>query len=153
GITLGANGGGFDQTVTWTWSGPIAGTSGGSLTQSGTGTTILSSTASSYNGATAITAGSIQNGASEVIPNTSALSVSSGATWNLNNFNETVGSIAGAGSVTLGTGNVTAGGDNTSTTFSGTFTGSGLVTKNGSGAWTLSGNSASFTGGVTLNAG
>ena len=52
-----------------------------------------------------------------------------GATFNLNNFAETIGSLAGAGNVTLGTGILTAGGDNSSTTFSGVMSGTGRADK------------------------
>jgi autotransporter-associated beta strand protein len=100
-----------------------------SLTQSSSGKLILSG-ANTYSGATTISAGTLQLGASGVIPDGSALTVASGATFNLAGFSETVGSLAGAGTVSstaAGTPTLTAGGNNTSTTFSG-------VIQNGSAA-------------------
>ena len=38
-----------------------------------------------------------------VLQNTNAVTVNAGATFNLNNFAETIGSLRGAGNVTLGT--------------------------------------------------
>ncbi|WP_155487144.1 autotransporter-associated beta strand repeat-containing protein, partial [Vibrio harveyi] len=66
----------------------------------------------------------------------------------LNGFNQTIGSLTGAGSVTLGAATLTAGGDNSSTPFSGTITGTGGLTKTGTGTLTLSGANGYF--GATL---
>ena len=63
-----------------------------------------------YTGATIINAGTLTLGAANRIADVSAVTVAGGATFNLNNFSETVGSLAGAGNVTLGTGTLTAGG-------------------------------------------
>jgi autotransporter-associated beta strand protein len=73
----------------------------------------------------------------------------------LASLSETVGSIAGAGSITFGTNaakTFTAGGDNSSTTFSGVMSGSSSFTKTGSGTLTLSGDN-SYTGATTASAG
>lgn len=127
-----------------------------SLTKNGAGTWTLSG-ANSYTGATTISSGILRLGAAGVVPDASALSVA--GTFDLNGFSETVGSISGAGSITssaAGTLTLTAGGDNTSTTFSGAISNgsatSVALVKNGSGALTLS-TSNSYTGGTTLNAG
>ena len=70
-----------------------------------------------------------------------------------------VGSIEGSGAVFLGANNLTVGGNNLSTTFSGVIQDGGLnggiggsVTKIGSGKLTLSGANT-YTGGTTINAG
>ena len=84
-----------------TFSGVMSGTGG--LTKQGTGTFILSG-ANTYTGATTINAGTAQLGAADRIANTSAVTVAGGATFDLNNFIETIGSLGGAGNVTLGTG-------------------------------------------------
>ena len=73
------------------------------------------------------------SGAADRIANTSAVTVAGGATFDLNNFAETIGSLAGAGNVTLGTGILTAGGNNTSTAYSGVVSGTGGLTKAGHG--------------------
>ena len=58
---------------------------------------------------------------------TSAVSVVSTSTFDLNGFNQSVGSISGAGTITNtgGAATLTTGGDNTSTTFSGQLTAKG----------------------------
>src|SRR5262249_5796603 len=67
-----------------------------------------------------------------------ALTVATGANFDLNNFTQSIGSLAGAGSVTLGTGTLITGNDNTSTDFSGVITGVGRLTKRSTGHKTLS---------------
>jgi autotransporter-associated beta strand repeat len=92
-------------------------TGGGTLSLSGT---------SEYSGATKVEQGTLQAGATDSFSANSAHTVSLGATLDLNNFDETIGSLAGAGDVTLGTGTLTTGGDNSSsTTFSGVISGNG----------------------------
>jgi autotransporter-associated beta strand protein len=62
--------------------------------------------------------------------------------------NETAGSLAGAGNVTLNA-NLTLGEDAT-TAVSGDMSGAGLLTKGGTGTLTLSGDNSSFSGGVSI---
>ena len=113
---------------------------------------MLLSGANTYTGATAINAGTLQLGAANRIPDTSAVTVAGGATFDLNSFSEIVGSIAGAGNITLGTATLTAGGNNTSTTFSGPLSGTGGLTKAGTGVLTLSGANT-YSGATTINGG
>jgi len=94
----------------------------------------------------------LQAGAVNALSPFSAFTVTSGATLALNNFNQSIGSLAGAGSVTLGAATLTSGNDNTSTTFSGVISGAGGLTKIGSGALMLSGIS-SYSGATAVNAG
>ena len=70
----------------------------------------------------------------------------------LNGHDQTIGSLAGAGAVTLGAATLTAGNDGTSTTFSGSLSGTGGLTKVGAGTLALSGTS-SLTGATTINGG
>ncbi|NDG11455.1 MAG: autotransporter domain-containing protein, partial [Actinobacteria bacterium] len=105
-----------------------------------------------YTGTTRVSGGTLQLGAADRIANTSALLVDTGATFDANNNADTVGSLAGAGSVSLGSATLTAGGDGTSTIFSGTMTGSGGLTKAGAGTLTISGSPA-YTGATTISAG
>jgi outer membrane autotransporter protein len=127
----------------------ISGT--GAFQQNGAGTTILTA-ANTYTGATTVNAGTLQAGAVNTFAPGSAFTVVSGATLNLASFNQTIGSLAGAGSVALGSATLTSGTDNTSTTFSGTISGTGSLTKIGSGTLTLSGANT-YSGGTTLAAG
>ncbi len=124
---------------------------GGSITKAGPGTLVLAGL-NTYGGSTTVNAGTLRAGLANTLPSTTALTVASGATFNLSGFNQTAGSLAGAGSVTLGAAAFTLGGANTSTTFSGPISGAGSLTKNGTGTQTLSGTN-SFTGGLTVNAG
>jgi autotransporter-associated beta strand protein len=132
------------------------GTGTGGLTKDGAGTLTVSG-ANTFTGATTINAGTLALGASNTLSASTAVTVASGATFNLNSNTQTVGSIAGAGSILIGTGQLLAGGDNSSTAFSGTLGGTGTFTKQGSGQLTFSGNidaGNSFAGGtVALNAG
>ena len=73
---------------------------GGLLQKYGAGTLILSNTGSSYTGGTYIYGGSLQLGASNVIPDTSTVYTASGASFDLNGFSETVGGISGSGTIT-----------------------------------------------------
>jgi autotransporter-associated beta strand protein len=121
------------------WNGAISGV--GSLTKAGTGTLVLGAS-NSYGGSTTINQGTLRLAAGERIPNGSAVTVNSAATFDLNGYSETIGSLAGAGNVTLGSGNLTTGGNNGSTTFSGIISGSGGLTKEGTGTMTLTGSNS-----------
>lgn len=136
--------------------GDIGGTAG--LTVSGGGTLILSSIDNSYIGPTTIAAGTtVSLAASEVIPDTSAVSIAAAALLNTSTFNETVGSISGAGTITVGSGKtLAAGGDDSSTPFTGVIQGAGgSIAKNGLGTLSLT-NTNTFGGAgssVAVNAG
>ena len=135
----------------------VIGGAGTSLTKLGSGTLMLSG-ANAYTGATNINAGTLALGAANRINDASAVTVASGATFDLGSFGETIGSLAGAGTVTKSgatASTLAVGGNNTSTTFSGviqqTGTGALSLTKNGTGTLTLSGNNT--YGGTTISAG
>ena len=106
-----------------------------------------------YTGATNITSGTLRyaQGANR-ISDSSAVTVAAGATYDLNNLNDTIGSLAGAGNVTLGTATLTTGVDNTSTAFSGVMSETGNLVKEGNGTFTLSNNNT-YTGATTVNNG
>lgn len=120
----------------------------GRIEKLGSGTQTLSG-ANTYTGETVITVGELKLGASEVIPNLSAVTVN--GTLNLNSFSETVGSITGSGYID----NKTGGGspvfkfgiDNTTTALAGVLkntTGTMNVTKTGTGKIYLDGNNTYY---------
>ncbi len=147
----------FNRTgVAVTYGGVVSGT--GTLTQAGTNTLTLSGS-NTYTGATTVSAGTLQAGATNALAQTSAYTVASGAILALNNFDEIIGSLAGAGTVTNGGAaarTLTTGGDATSTAFSGVIQNgaAGLtnLTKAGAGTFTLSGDNT-YTGTTTIGAG
>jgi autotransporter-associated beta strand protein len=127
---------------------------GGTLTKAGLGVLSLDGS-STYSGPTLINAGELFARSNTALSQLSAFTVANGATLRVDENLEdaTIGSLAGAGTVALGDGAVlTAGGNNTSTTFSGGITGDGAFAKAGTGTQTLTGTS-SFTGGTMLDAG
>ena len=132
-----------------TLSGAISGPGG--LSKIGAGTLTLSGQ-STYTGATAVNVGTLQAGAINAFSPSSAFSIASGAVLNLAGFNQTIGSLSGAGAVTLGAATLTTGNDNTNTTYSGVMSGTGGLTKIGNGTLTLTGANA-FTGATIVNAG
>ena len=155
---LAANGGAVTLNVGGASSVRAISGTGTSLTKQGIGTLTLSA-ANSYTGATNINAGTLALGNNNLIADTSAVSVVAGATFSLGNFAETIGSLAGAGTVTKSGATartLAVGGNNASTTFSGVIqqTGAGALslTKNGTGTLTLSGTNT-YTGTTTISAG
>jgi autotransporter-associated beta strand protein len=157
GVVLGASGGGFNQqtTTSFTWNGPISGV--GSLTLDGiAGAITVLGGNNTYGGSTIVTLGTLQLGASGVIPDTSLVTLASATTLNLAGFSETVKSVSGAAAsstIGLGVGTLTL--DNpASESFAGVISGSGSLVKNGSGTWTFTSsglNSGTWT--TTINAG
>ncbi len=146
--------GGDNTSTTFSGSFLAAGSSLG-LTKIGSGTLTLTG-ASAYNGATDIAAGTLQAGSASAFTAESAYTVT--GTLDLNGFSNTIGSLSGSGTVTnngAGPAVLTAGGDNTSTTFSGVLTdGSGSLglAKSGAGTMILTGANT-YTGGTTIDAG
>jgi autotransporter-associated beta strand protein len=150
GTQLGASGGIIqtaDATTLTMWS-PISGT--GSLTKTGSGTLLLNSY-NSFNGGFLISEGAVTTAASANRFNpTNAITIASGASLTIN-ASQAIGSLAGAGSVNLATGTLTVGGP-ASTTFSGSLSGTGGLTKSGNGTLTLSGAS-DYSGTTSVTAG
>jgi autotransporter-associated beta strand protein len=107
-----------------------------------------------YSGGTNVSAGTLRISAADRLTNAGALTVS-GGTFDLQTFNETVGtvtltsgSITGSGSATLTGSSYTV----ESGTASAILGGTGALTKNTSGTVTLSGANT-YTGGSTVNGG
>ncbi len=88
------------------------------------------------------------------VGDSAAVTLSSLATWNLNGFNDTVGSLASAGTINLGLAQLTHGSLGTDTLCSGPVTGNGTISlvKLGAGTFTMTGVKA-YTGRTTLSGG
>ncbi|CAN5487560.1 hypothetical protein BH09PLA1_BH09PLA1_24910 [soil metagenome] len=138
------------STKTLTMTGGVGQASAGlSLNKAGAGVLLLSG-ASSYTGATNITAGILRLGAADSIPDASIVSVT--GSLDLNGFDETIGGLSGAGGVTLGAKKLTVN-QAGNTSYTGAMTGTGgQLAKGGAGNLSLGGANA-FTGGSTINAG
>jgi autotransporter-associated beta strand protein len=79
--------------------------------------------------------------------------VNSGGIFSLNNHNQTLGSLSGnGGTVALGSGGALIVGNGVDTSFAGSITGGGSLTKQGNGRLILTGSSA-YSGGTNINAG
>jgi autotransporter-associated beta strand protein len=134
----------FDQSFAGTYAGTISGT--GSLTKSGVGTLTLSGN-NVYSGATSIEAGVLRAATANVFSANSTIGVASGATFDLNGFDQSTGSLSGAGNITLGAATLTTGGNNSTSTLSGVISGTGSLVKVGTGALTLLGTNT-YSGGT-----
>ena len=128
------------NNATTTFSGTLQNGAGTlALTKSGTGILTLSGT-NTYSGATTVSAGTLQAGSGSALSATSDFTVSS--TLDLNGFSNSIGSLAGSGTVTnTGAGaTLSVGGDNASSVFSGTLQnglGALALTKSGTGIFVL----------------
>ena len=140
--------------------GSVTGTGG--FTKDGAFTQVLAGD-NSYGGPTRILAGTLYafGAGRNVIPDASAVTIAAGATLSLaapprelaaDSHDETIGSLAGSGTVQLGGRVLTTGGDNTSTIFAGTIAGAGGFAKIGTGLQVLSGIS-SYSGATTVTGG
>ena len=129
---------------------PITGAGG--IVKQEAGTLFLSG-ANTYTGGTLVNAGVLRAGAANVFSVASAHSVAAGAVLDLYGFDQTIGSLAGAGEVWIDTNTtLTAGGNNANTTFSGVMDGAGEFVKTGSGVLTLTGENT-LTGQATIDRG
>jgi autotransporter-associated beta strand protein len=129
-------------------SGIISGSGG--VTQGSSGTLTLSG-ANTYTGVTNVNAGTLALGASNVLANATALSVASGATFNLAGFTDTIASLNSAvGSiVTLGNGSLTTTG---AQNYDGQVTGGNVtLASTGGGAITANNPTNDFTGTLNLS--
>ena len=139
-LSFGGNG------ISTSYAGTITGT--GNITKNGAGTFTVSG-GSDYIGQTTVSGGTLQLGAANALPATTAVSLANGTTFDLAGFTQTIGSLQGAGALSLGAATFTTGTNDSDVAFSGAITGSGNITKTGNGAQTLSGTNT-FSGGVTI---
>ena len=130
---------------------------GSGVTKTGLGVLQLKGT-NTYNGATTVNNGTLQAGSTTAFSPNSAFNVLAPGVLDLHGFSNSIGSLAGAGTVTNnGTAGatLTEGGNNTSTTFSGVIqdgTAPTALITTGTGALTLS-SPNTYSGGTTINTG
>jgi fibronectin-binding autotransporter adhesin len=155
-IVLGNSAGIGDGTIAvssgdaLTLDGPITGKA--NLIAAGPGTLLLNTAVPT--GQTHITGGTLLLGTGGNLSQSYLTTVDSGATLDLGSQSRTIQALAGAGAINLGSGTLTIAdpGSANATQFSGTVTGTGVVTRTGPGSLTLSGNN-SFAGGLTATGG
>ena len=132
----------------------VIGETGGSfgVIKMGSGALTLSA-ANTFSDMTNIEAGSIIVGHANALQySTVSINVNNGLDVTTNSIDATIGALAGTGSLSLGSQSLTAGGNDASTTYSGTISGTGWLNKDGTGALTLTGNN-SYTGDTNISAG
>ena len=123
-----------DPGLSATVSAKLTGTA--DLGKAGTGTLILSGTVNDYSGKTSVAEGTLQTGASNVIPDASQVAVARFAALDFNGNSDTVAGVSGLGSVTNIGGSLTVNITGTSDIrFDGTLSGTGgfIVNSSGSG--------------------
>lgn len=149
-VTIGADGTlDIGGTASATFANAIAGD--GTLIKSGSNTLTFTG-ASTFTGLTTISAGILRAGAAGTF-GPGAYTIESGARLDLAGFAQTLGSISGAGALTLGAGTLTVGADNGSSSFDGLISGSGgSLVKIGTGTLTLTANN-SYSGETRVEAG
>lgn len=150
-MTLGSHGGGFDIVDTgntFTVSQKLSGD--GRVWKRGDGTLVLSGD-NSFSGGLTIEKGIAQAGVADHAFGSGLLTVNDGAKADLAGFNTTVGGLAGAGNVAMGSGNLTLA-SNFDALFSGVIDGSGALIKTGTGIQTLSGLNT-YSGATSVNGG
>ena len=125
----------------------------GSVQKSTAGTVVLNA-GNTYAGNTSILAGTLQAGLANSLPAATILTISTGATFNMNSSNQVLGGLSGnggtitsAGSASLNV-NVTSG----TQTSAAVITGAVAFTKSGAGTQVLSG-AGTYTGGASINGG
>ncbi len=160
GVTLTVN-----QTAPTTFQGTIFGSGSLVLGSSSTGTLTLSGN-STYAGSTTINGGTIQLGVSNALPATTALTLGSAGTLNINSNNQTIAALnSSAGNINTGTG--TGGILTIGNTAGGTVTYNGVISGTGGLTWgivntnvanptpstLLLNNTSTNTGPMTINTG
>ena len=130
-------------------------TSSSGISKFGSGT-ILFAVSTTYTGGTTISAGKVQVGTTNALPTAGGivLGTDSSVVLDLSNFNQTIGSLVGNGTVTLGSRATTALTIKGSavTTYAGTISGAGALDLLGSGSLTLT-SAQTYTGGTNINGG
>gem|GEM_PF-2365762 len=129
------------------FSGVISGA--GDLRKAGAGTLTLTGT-NTYTGATNVAGGTLETSGDNKLADNSNVTVASSAILSLGG-NETIGTLSGAGTVALGTKTLSVN-ESAATAFGGSITGSGGLTKAGTGTLTLSAANT-YSGATIISAG
>lgn len=117
------------------------------------GTTVLQSLSNTYSGPTNLNAGTLRANWVNIFSANSDHVVASGATLDLNSFNQTIRSLSGNGNVALGSGTLTLGGNSlTPLYFYGAISGTGGVSLQGSQEFRLYGIN-DYSGATTISSG
>ena len=127
----------------------------GGFTKQGIGTLNFSGlNPNPYSGGTRVEAGTLQLSGGSGLADGSGLSVSSGAIFDLD-LSDVIGSISGSGDIELASGVIlSAGADNSSSSFEGVISGAGGFSKQGSGTLNFSGSSPNtYSGGTSVEGG
>ncbi|WP_247880836.1 autotransporter outer membrane beta-barrel domain-containing protein [Brucella intermedia] len=126
----------------------------GDVTKDGAGTTVFAGN-NTFSGGLTVKGGTAQAGIRDNAFGSGNVTVRGGGRLDLNDFNETVGSLigetSGDGNIDLGSGTLTLN-QNLHGDFSGTISGTGGLTKNGDGDLVLYGENA-YAGATTVNRG
>jgi autotransporter-associated beta strand protein len=158
---------GSASPATRTFSGTISGS--GALTMFGGRETLVLSGSTTYSGPTTISGNAdfffgpspfaeLRASATNAFSPNSDFLLLGDATLNLNNFNQTIGSLTGNSisgpqpKVLLGSATLTTGATNSNGTFAGAVTGTGGIIKTGTGTLTLTGTNT-YSGGTVISAG
>ena len=159
--SISSNGAVSELTVTGAGDMRLAGSVSGTfgLTKQGAGVVTLGAS-NSYVGNTAVLDGTLRLGANDVIPDGTGygnVAVNGTGTLDLNGFRDTLNGLSGTGTVdsTSGSGTLTVGNNNATSTFSGIIQNNGgslALTKLGSGTLTLAGQNT-YSGDTTIQAG
>lgn len=135
-------------------SGAISGAGTLSTTGAASATLVLTGT-NTFGGDLFISPGTVRIANGAAVPDSAEVTLQNGSIFDLNNSVETVGSLRSLSTgsqVRLGTGTLTIGADNSSTSFDGVISGTGNLVKIGTGTQTLAGAST-FTGALAINGG
>ncbi|WP_220716069.1 autotransporter outer membrane beta-barrel domain-containing protein [Candidatus Rhabdochlamydia porcellionis] len=140
----------FDQPGTGTYAGVISGM--GAVIKQNAGKVTLAGI-NTYSGGTTINEGTLALSGAGTLNSMGNVVINAG-TFDISGItasSQTIGNLSGAGFINLGAKQLIAGASN-STTYAGVIQGTGGVTKQGSGIFTLTGANT-YSGGTTINAG
>ena len=139
-------------SLSTTFAGDLTGTGSIDFNAAGGPSVFLLEGTNTYTGGTSITGlGSVLRLNGGTLASTGSLSISGGATFDLNGQTQTIGTLSGAGDILLGSGALTTDTSDDSA-FSGVISGTGSLTKAGIGELTLLGTNT-YSGGTTFRGG